>query len=158
MKRYFNQLTDSLKEILNWHKSRLDCLGGLLLGLMSRQTVNLAHLAVHFPNKTKLESNYRRIQSFFKEVDFDYDSVARWSVNQLLSTKEKFYLALDRTNWQFGKTHINILMLSAVYEGVAIPLYWTTLPHKGNSTSQLRIDLVKRFTAQFGIERIAGSL
>ena len=38
----------------------------------------------------------------------------------MLSNKDKFYLAIDRTNWQFGKTDINILMLSAVYEGIAI--------------------------------------
>ena len=79
---------------------------------------------------TKIESNYRRIQSFFKEVEFDYDRVAHWSIEQMLSNKEKFYLAIDRTNWQFGKTDINILMLSAVYEGIAIPLYWEMLPHQ----------------------------
>ena len=46
----------------------------------------------------------------------------------MLSNKEKFYLAIDRTDWKFGKTDINTLMLSAVY--IAIP--WEILPHQGN--------------------------
>ena len=129
-----------------------------MVSLISRQTVNLAHLAPHFASNTKIESNYRRIQSFFKEVEFDYDAVAKWSVEQMLSNKAKFYLALDRTNWQFGNTDINILMLSAVHEGVAIPLYWEMIPHKGNSKSEVRIDLVKRFIQQFGVGCIAGIL
>ncbi|MBK9187173.1 MAG: hypothetical protein IPM78_13400 [Moraxellaceae bacterium] len=31
-----------------------------------------------------------------------------------------YYLALDRTNWQWGKTDINFLTLAVVYQGVAI--------------------------------------
>lgn len=49
-------------------------------------------------------------------------------------------------------------MLSAVYEGIAIPLYWEMLPHQGNSKSALRIKLVKRFVKQFGTDCIAGIL
>ncbi len=158
MKKHLKQLTNSLKEMFNWHKSRLDCFANLLVSLISRQTVNLAHLAPNFASNTKIESNYRRIQSFFKEVEFDYDAVAKWSVEQMLSNKAKFYLALDRTNWQFGNTDINILMLSAVHEGVAIPLYWEMIPHKGNSKSEVRIELVKRFIQQFGVGCIAGIL
>ncbi|HAT8797519.1 TPA: IS4 family transposase, partial [Legionella pneumophila] len=32
----------------------------------------------------------------------------------------------DRTNWRWGKKDINILMLSVVYKGIAIPLFWTS--------------------------------
>lgn len=158
MKKHLNQLTASLKEIFSWHKSRVECFSNLLVSLISRQTVNLAHLATHFPSKAQIGSNYRRIQGFFKEVEFNYHDVAQWNIDQLLSHKEKVYLVLDRTNWKFGKTEINILMLSAVYEGIAIPLYWVTLPHKGNSASQLRIQLMKRFIHQFGHNRIAAVL
>lgn len=102
-----------------------------------------------------IESNYRRIQSFFKEVVFDFDAVAEFNVHQLLSNRDKLYLILDRTNWQFGKTNINILVLSAVYEGIAVPLYYEFLNHRGNSNSECRINLVKRFISKFGKERIS---
>jgi len=33
---------------------------------------------------------------------------------------EKFYLTMDRTNWQWGKKDINILTLGIVFKGTAI--------------------------------------
>jgi len=33
------------------------------------------------------------------------------------------YLALDRTNWKWGKKNINIFTLAIAYKGVAIPVY-----------------------------------
>lgn len=45
-------------------------------------------------------------------------------------------------------------MLSAVYEGIAVPLYYDFLEHRGNSSSEFRINLVKKFIAKFGKERI----
>ena len=63
-------------------------------------------------------------------------------------------LVFDRTNWQWGKKNINILMLAVVYKGIAIPVYWLLLNKKGNSHSRERIALLKRFIGQFGKERI----
>lgn len=154
MKKYFNQLTESLSKIFNWHKPRIDCFSNLLLGLLSSRTVNLAKIATQFKNNNLIDSNYRRIQCFFKDVTFDFDKVADFNAKQLLSTKEQLYLILDRTNWQFGKTNINILVLSAVYEGIAVPLYYEFLDHKGNSSSECRINLIERFISKFGKKRI----
>ena len=109
MKKHLNQLTGSLSKIFDWHKSRVDCFGNLLLGLISAQTVNLSKIARHFKNNNLIESNYRRIQNFFKDVEFDIDDVAEFSIQHLLS-KDKLHLILDRTNWQFGKIDINILV------------------------------------------------
>lgn len=100
-------------------------------------------LATHFARNTKIKFHYRHIQSFCQDIKFYYDAVAKWRVEQMLSKKTQFYLVLDRTNWQFGSTDINILMLSAVHEGIVIRLYWKILQHKGKS--EVHIDLVKRF-------------
>jgi len=32
---------------------------------------------------------------------------------------------MDRTNWKWGKTHVNILMLSIAYKGISIPIVWS---------------------------------
>lgn len=69
-----------------------------------------------------------------------------------------FYLAMDRTNWQWGKKNLNILMLAVVYKGVAIPVYWLLLDKKGNSDTRERIAIMKRFIRQFGKERLLGLL
>ena len=67
---------------------------------------------------------------------------------------KKLSLALDRTNWKFGKVDINILMLTVAYKGIALPLMWSCLPKKGNSNTLERIDLVKRVLLLIGAENI----
>lgn len=51
---------------------------------------------------------------------------------------------MDRTNWKFGQFNINILTITIVYRGIAIPLIWTLLPKRGNSNNQERIALYER--------------
>ena len=62
---------------------------------------------------------------------------------------------MDRTNWQWGKSNINILMLGIVFKGIAIPIYWVLLDKKGNSDTSERIDLIQKWVARFGKSCIA---
>lgn len=48
---------------------------------------------------------------------------------------------MDRTNWKFGATDINILVLAIVYKGVEFPLLFRIMPKFGNSSTQECIDL-----------------
>jgi hypothetical protein len=50
----------------------------------------------------------------------------------------------------FGKTDINVFMLSLCYEGIAFPLLWQMLEKKGNCNQQERIDLMQGFIPLFG--------
>jgi hypothetical protein len=52
---------------------------------------------------------------------------------RLLPHQPPYRLAMDRTNWKFGKTDINVLVLAVVYQGVAFPLMFKMLPKFGNS-------------------------
>lgn len=61
---------------------------------------------------------------------------------------------MDRTNWQYGRININILMLSICYKGRALPVMWEMLDKKGNSNTQERKALLNRFIRLFGRERI----
>ena len=71
---------------------------------------------------------------------------------------EPMHLSMDRTNWQWGKSNINILLLSACYKGISVPLYWIALDKKGNSDTQERIALIDFFISGFGRDKIAGLL
>lgn len=74
----------------------------------------------------------------------------------LLSLDEKpWTLVLDRTNWDFGKTPINILMVSVMYRGLGIPLFWSLLPNRGNSRMPDRISLLDQVIRTFPKARIA---
>jgi len=66
-------------------------------------------------------------------------------VVDLLGLKGRpWVLAMDRTNWDFGKTLINILMVSVIWNGMGIPLIWTLLPSAGNSDTGARVRLLDR--------------
>ena len=55
-------------------------------------------------------------------------------------------LVIDRTNWQYGSIDFNLLVLSAVWNDVSIPVHWVHLENKGgNSNSQQRIALIEWF-------------
>jgi hypothetical protein len=54
-------------------------------------------------------------------------------VFKMLPHNPPYRLAMDRTNWKFGETNINVLTLATVYEGVAFPVLITVLDKHGNS-------------------------
>jgi hypothetical protein len=56
--------------------------------------------------------------------------------------------------WKWGQTPINLLVLSVVCHGSAVPLFWVSLEKEGNSNTQEREDLLGQFIQYFGIEKI----
>jgi len=57
---------------------------------------------------------------------------------------------LDRTNWDFGNHHHNLLVAAVIYErkdrdqGSAIPITWESLDRKGNSNTEERKRLIEK--------------
>ncbi|GHG41401.1 hypothetical protein [Deinococcus indicus] len=64
--------------------------------------------------------------------------VARVVLTLLLSTQLR-ELILDRTNWKYGQTDVNVLLLAVIWRGVAIPLLYELLPHGGGSHTEIRV-------------------
>jgi hypothetical protein len=151
-----------LEEILNehfgWNKARMACFVGMLVALIKVRTVNLVELACAFGGMATMASRYKRIKRFFSQFTIDAAEVAGWVVAVLGLDKEAMYLSMDRTNWRWGKSDINVLMLSIVYKGIAVPVFWSLLTTCGNSDTAERIVLVQTFINRFGKDRIAGVL
>ncbi len=64
---------------------------------------------------------------------------------------------MDRTNWKFGKTHINVLAVGIVVGKFAIPITWVTLPQRtkrGNSPSKHHILIMKKVLKILGSQDI----
>jgi hypothetical protein len=129
--------------------ARVKLIAHFIIALCKVQTVTFEKLANAFDTTARAGSSLRRIQRFIATFSLDSDLVARLIFN-LLPKQDKVKLTIDRTNWQFGETDINIFMLGVVYQGVAFPLLFKMLPKRGNSNSQERIDLVNRFINLFG--------
>lgn len=152
-------LTRILSQQLGWHKARIDFLAQALIGLLICRSINFQEIATAMPSsKAEIKSRYRRIQRFFANYSFNFDVIARWLYQLFFSNSDRVYIAIDRTNWFFGKRKINIFMLSVCYEGIAIPIYWRLLKKAGNSSGEEHIDLLSRFVKTFGKTSIQGVL
>ena len=154
-----NELKTSLNAFLGWDKRRIDCLAKILVALIMVQTTNLKKIACALLSaNSSTESNYRRLQRFFSGFRMDYNAVARLIAHLFKLTIGQHYLLLDRTNWQWGKSNINVLFLCVAYKKIAIPIFWLVLNKKGNSSTRERAALVQRFIKVFGKAPIAGIL
>ena len=155
-------LRDTLRPHFNLSKTRLATtrlatMAIILFGLANGRTVSLSHLASQFPGKALHASNYRRLQHFFKQVQFDEAVVARFIVS-LLNIKGPVILAVDRTNWKLGKVDINILVLAIVTRRFKVPLICSFFDHRGNSSTAQRIDLIERYLHIFKVSSIKALL
>lgn len=153
-----SELSKSLKQHLSWNKCRIDCFAKMIIALLTVRTVKLTEWAQVFLTNANADSAYMRIKRFFRYFDLDGDMLAKFIFNLFGFSRGRWYLTLDRTNWEFGCFKINFLVLAVAYKGVAVPLMWTLLNKKGNSSCQERQTLLERFISCFGREVIAGVL
>lgn len=137
----------------NMNLARIKLFGMFICALCKVQTVGFEKLATAFETRSKSESSLRRIQRFMAEYCLDTDLIALL-VFKLLPHKPPFRLAMDRTNWKFGSSNINILTLAVVYQGVAFPILYRMMPKFGNSNTGERIALLERYIRLFGVETI----
>lgn len=157
--KYISELREILSHQLDWHKSRLDCFAQMLLALFMVRTVNLSEIAVAMDGSTaSIDSRYKRIYRFFSTFELDLTTIARWIYALFFNKNQKIYLAIDRTNWYWGKAKINIFMLSICYEGIAIPVFWSLLNKAGTTNAKEQIALLSQFVETFGKECIQGVL
>ena len=63
-----NELEATLKQVMGLHKSRIECLVAIVLGMIKLRTVNLKQLACAISGCAQIDSNYRRLQRFFGQV------------------------------------------------------------------------------------------
>lgn len=116
---------------------------------MKTRTSNLAKVANAIESDAEPDSVYRQTQRFLKnenKVSIDY--------LKLLKLNGPLKLLIDRTEWKFGDTWINILTLSVAYKQVAIPVLWEVMNHKGNATAAEHIAIIREFVGEFGVQRI----
>jgi len=156
MQRLFTQaLSLSLSDHIPLWRTRRQTLVWLVMLIIQTGTVSLWRLAGHVDTRAQTLSVHRRFERFFQYVRLDEGCVARLIVCIMGLSGKPWHLALDRTNWKFGRCHINILMLGVVHEKVCIPLFWVLLDKAGNSNARERTDLMERLNEIFPDQPIA---
>lgn len=138
--------------------ARIKTLSMMILALLEARDIRLSVLSRYFScTDAQSESSFKRMQRFVKEVSLPLDAIARLIPGILgIASDAKFTLIFDRTNWKFGKVHINFLFLAIAHKGIAVPLFWKILSNQkqGNSTYLDRIDLAEKFIRVFGKSRL----
>jgi Transposase DDE domain len=152
MPQQYSELNSTLQSKLGWHGARIKFLGLLIISFVRNRSISYSKNAVSL-SKAETSSNLRRIQRFFTGFAIDFNRIA-FILESLIPIKVPYTLSLDRTNWQFAGINFNILCLSIVADGVALPLLWVMLDKRGNSNQTERINLINRFIFLFGADKI----
>lgn len=134
--------------------ARQKFVGQFVIALIKSRNVQFGEVAQHLNDAAKVASNEARIQDFFRETDLNYLLLAQLLLS-LLPTQGKLRLCLDRTEWDFGRCQVNILLVTVGQGAFQVPLYWELLDNRsGNSNAADRIALLRVCVQLLGKNRI----
>jgi hypothetical protein len=123
-----------------------------LVALLSGRKISLHQVTHLMPGNQNPEANRQQLR---RCLDHEMTTPEAWTrAIAALLPKGKWVLALDRTEWKRGTSTINLLVLAVVVHGCAVPLLWSTLANPGASDTQERKNLLGRFVALLGKERV----
>ena len=146
----YSSLYTTLRPLIQLDARRLLVLVALVLAVIDRRTsvINSLKTHVHLPGSPEVRK--QRLKRFM-QCSLP-DALLLHLVIPLLPPGD-LELTLDRTNWKFGVSDINFLILGVYFRGISLPLFWTLLPHSGNSSTAERSALIDRFLAEFRLYR-----
>jgi hypothetical protein len=142
-----------LRQNVAWNRARINFLAKFLVALIEVRTVNLAEIANVFSGSAKRQSHYKRIQRFLRFFELPFRELAAF-VARLAGVSSPWVITLDRTDWYFGETPLNVMVLGIAHKGTAFPVLWRVLEKKGCSDTAERIALLDEFLNAFGVKAI----
>jgi len=151
--------SSDLYSILSLHfsekmnKARLKVMSMMICALCKVQQVAYTKLAAAFDSEALAASSLRRIQRLIAECVIDTDLIAKL-ILKLIPVKGRYNLSMDRTNWKYSDTNINILNLGVIHDGMAFPVVYTMMDKRGNSNTAERIELIERLIRLAGEDSI----
>src|ERR1700687_2897129 len=108
---FSNALSRAVAKHIDLSVTRRETLSWLTLLIMQHGTICLWRLAAYVASMAQTDSVRRRFYRFFQFVRLDSTLATRVVVELLGLGGKPWVLAIDRTNWDSGKTTINILMI-----------------------------------------------
>ena len=119
----------------------------LIHGILKMRSVNLATVSTVLVGEAQQSSVYRKYQRFFQKFEFPIEDISRLILSKIPRSKNGYTLCMDRTNWKYGKRHINILTVGILVGKVCVPIVWKALPQttkSGNSSSAHRKCIMRK--------------
>ncbi len=112
--------------------SHRKCLEVLIRALLLTMSINLVKLARATFTDAKTLSTVRRIERLLAMKLFPVAIVGK-AIVKALPPQKKFILTMDRTTWKLGSRVYNILAVGICYDGISIPIYFTTYDKDGST-------------------------
>jgi len=124
-------------------------------GMINSCSVHSSQIAHGVSDSDIKESSIvRGIERFFAKAEIDYVRLSALLLSLL--NRDKLILSIDRTEWDYGKTRINILTLCVSVGKMGIPIYFEMLDNNsGNSNTDDRISVMKNLIKLVDKSRIA---
>ena len=153
--RLIDKITAVLRSVaLVPHLARQKFIAQFVVALINSRKVQFHNIAQYLNNAAKTASNETRIENFFRKATLDYHVLAVLLLS-FLPKKKKCRLCIDRTEWNFGRREVNILLISIGCGDIQLPFYWKLLDNRsGNSNSTDRVTLLEKGIAVVGKDRI----
>ena len=107
----------------------------MICPLCKVQQIAYTKLASAFDNEAGAGSSLRRIQRLIAECVINTDLLAKL-ILKLIPVNRTNSLSLDRTNWKFSDTNINILTIGITHDGMAFPIVFKMMDKRGNSSTE----------------------
>jgi hypothetical protein len=109
-----DQLSSILNQELRVHGNNCKTVIDFTLALHRSRTVNLSQMANYSSRTDEISacSIYKNYQRLVHNCKISQDDLAICILKMLDIDDCKLTLALDRTNWMYGKQYINLLVLS----------------------------------------------
>lgn len=150
-----NKLSSVLESHLSgkMNRARIKFMALMIISLCKVQTVSFERLAQGFEISAGKGSNLRQIRRFIAGYTLDKDLICQM-IYSLLPDKPPYRLILDCSNWKFGQTNINLLVLSITYKGVSFPILYRLMPKRGASSINERIEIMEHYIRLFGKQTI----
>lgn len=101
---------------------------------------------------TSIEQNVRRL---LDDTGLTQQEFAKIMIDHVLCLST-FELIIDRTNWELGSHDTNYMVISVIWNNVAIPIYWELLDNNGGSSNdKQRTNCLQWVIDVFGAWRIS---
>jgi hypothetical protein len=135
------------------HKNRQEFLCSMVEGVIKSRSVIFSEIADKIDKPIKQSSIERRIQDFFAKVSIDYQQLAAFLMSFV--PHDQLTLSIDRTEWDFGQTQVNVLCAVVSIGKMAVPVYFEMLDNNsGTSNAADRINLFKSLINIVGKDHI----
>ena len=129
--------------------AQFELIGILLPLIQSEKQVRLERLSRVFPYPITTESRRRKLQRFLDLPHLTisliwFPLITYWLITYC-RVRQTLSIAIDRSQWG----HINLFMVSLIWERRVIPLYWSLLPKLGNSNFESQTTNLQPFYHYF---------